>query len=252
VRILLILIAIVIVLLILRTLARRSSMDLKKLGRQALLVVGAALFLFLLATGRLHWLFALGAAALPVLYRMLPLLRYVPLLRSLYRRYQARQQGGTGASTGQTSTVQSRYLRMVLNHDTGDMDGEVLSGQFQGQWLQSLNLQQLLLLLAECQQDQDSQALLIAYLDRHHENWRDEVTGKEQYDERQQSQSPASAGKMSQQEAYEILGLDANASEKEIIQAHRRLMQKLHPDHGGSTYLAAKINLAKDVLLNQS
>ncbi|WP_455222878.1 DnaJ domain-containing protein [Kaarinaea lacus] len=245
-RTLLIFIAIVIVLLILRSLARRSTLDLKKLGRQLLLILAGGLFLFLLATGRLHWLFAVGAAALPLLYRLLPLLRYVPLLRSLYRRYQTRQQRTSGASVGQTSTVQSAYLRMVLNHDTGDMDGEVLDGHFKGQWLHEFKLEQLLLLLSECQQDQDSQALLTAYLDRHHENWRDDVTDQEQYE------APSGAGKMSQQEAYEILGLDSRATEKDIVQAHRRLMQKVHPDHGGSTYLAAKINLAKDVLLNKS
>jgi hypothetical protein len=252
VRILLILIAIVVALLILRTLARRSALDLKKLGRQLLLVLAGGLFLFLLVTGRLHWIFALAAAALPMLYRLLPLLRYVPLLRGLYRRYQARQQGTPGSATGQTSTVQSGYLRMVLNHDTGDMDGEVLAGQFRGQWLHNLKLEQLLALFSECQDDQDSQALLMAYLDRHHENWRDNVAGQAQFEERQHSQAPSGAGKMSQQEAYEILGLDAGATEKDIVLAHRRLMQKLHPDHGGSTYLAAKINLAKDVLLNKT
>jgi len=252
VRTLLILIAIVIVLLILRSLAKRSTLNVKKLGRQLLLILAGGLFLFLLATGRLHWLFAVGAASLPVLYRLLPLLRYVPLLRGLYRRYQSSQQGATGAGVGQTSTVQSTYLRMVLNHDTGDMDGEVLEGQFKGQWLHELKLDQLLLLLSECQHDQDSQALLMAYLDRQHENWREEVADQTQYEERQRSETSPGAGKMSLQEAYEILGLDARATDKEIIQAHRRLMQKVHPDHGGSTYLAAKINLAKDVLLNKS
>ncbi|WP_455207999.1 DnaJ domain-containing protein [Kaarinaea lacus] len=251
-RILLILVAVVVLLLVLRALARRSSLDLKKLGRQLLLVLAGGLLLFLLATGRLHWLFALGAASLPVLYRLLPLIRYMPLLRNVYRRYQTRQQGASGSSTGQTSTVQSAYLRMTLNLDTGDMEGEVLIGLFQGQHLQDLSLEQLLSLLSECQHDQDSQALLIAYLDRHHEDWRDSVVGEERYEETQQSQSPSGSSKMSKHEACEILGLSADATEKDIIKAHRRLMQKLHPDRGGSTYLAAKINLAKEVLLNKS
>lgn len=251
-RILLILTAIVVAFLILRFLARHSTLDWKKLGRWFVLLAVGGLFLFLLATGRLHWLFALVAAALPVLYRLLPLLRYVPLLRNLYRRYQARQQEASAASAGQASTVQSAYLRMMLNHDTGDMDGEVLLGQFKGQRLQNLNLEQLLSLLTECQHDQDSRALLMAYLDRTHADWRDNVTAQERYEEQQQTQSPSGRVKMSKQEAYEILGLSADATEEDIIKAHRRLMQKLHPDQGGSTYLATRINLAKDVLLKKS
>jgi len=253
VRTLIILLAVIALLLIARFLYRQSSLDMKKVGRWIFIVLGGGLFLFLLATGRLHWLFALAAAALPALYRLLPLLRYVPLLRNLYRRYQVGQQNASGPSTGQTSTVQSSFFRMSLNHDTGDMDGEVLLGQYRGRQLQSLKLEQLLALLSECQHDQDSQSLLMAYLDRVHEDWRDKTNQDETYEREQQSrQQQSGAGKMGKQEACEILGLSEGPTEQEIISAHRRLMQKLHPDRGGSTYLAAKINLAKDVLLGKS
>jgi len=243
-RTVIILLAVVVLLLIIRTLSRQTSRNLKKLGLWLAAALGGAVFLFLLATGRLHWIFALIAAALPVLYRLIPLIRYIPLLRNLYRRYQASQVG----TAGQTSTVQSRFLRMILNHDSGEMDGEILEGQFKGMRLQQMELELLVSLLQPYQDDPDSLSLLMAYLDRMHPEWREQAGGDESsYDNRYSSDEVSK--KMSENEAYEILGLSPGASKDDIKSAHRRLMQKLHPDHGGSTYLAAKINLAKDVLL---
>jgi hypothetical protein len=51
------------------------------------------------------------------------------------------------------------------------------------------------------------------------------------------------------EEAYEILGLQPGATKEQIKAAHRRLMQRVHPDHGGSDYLAVRVNQAKDLLL---
>jgi DnaJ-domain-containing protein 1 len=132
---------------------------------------------------------------------------------------------------------------MILDHDSGNMDGEVLAGQFQGKKLSELDLTQIRQLLDQySRMDDESYALLEAYLDRvHGEQWRQPGDG--------QGPGTVSAGPMNEQEAREILGVSEQASAEEITGAHRRLMQKLHPDRGGSTYLAAKINQAKDTLL---
>lgn len=173
---------------------------------------------------------ALAALALPLL---------IPLLlrsRAIWNRIKAAQ----GPTPGQSSTVETRFVRMTLDHDTGAMDGDILEGRFRGRRLEQLDLQQLIELWRECQaEDAQSAAVLEAFLDRAHgEGWR-----------RASGAGPDAGGAMTREEALEILGLEPGASREEIHEAHRRLMQKLHPDHGGSNYLAAKINQAKELLL---
>ena len=135
---------------------------------------------------------------------------------------------------------------MTLNHDSGDINGEVLAGQFTGRTLDQMDLEALLQLLRECQDDEESVALLQTYLERKHAD-----TWQQQSGAQGQQRTPSTPGEMSREEALQILGLSSDASEAEIIETHRRLMQKLHPDRGGSAYLAATINLAKDTLLGK-
>jgi len=195
------------------------------------------------ATGRAHWLTAVFAALLPFMRTILSLLSGVPLLKRVLAKIGAAQSEAE-PSGGQTSSVQSRYIRMSLAHDSGDINGEVLEGQFKGRALGQLNLEELLQLLRECQEDEESVALLQAYLDRVYEDeWRQQAGAHGQ------QQASSGSGEVSREEALQILGLSSDASEEEIIEAHRRLMQKIHPDRGGSAYLAAKINLAKETLL---
>lgn len=212
---------------------------------QMLAVTLAMVLLVLVLTGRAHWLAALFAAVLPFIRGLLSLAGNWQFIRRLL--------GGLGSGVpgqksggGQTSTVQSKYIRMTLDHDSGDINGEILAGQFTGKTLEELDIDALLLLLKECQGDEESVALLQAYLDRVYEDSWNEQAGTQS--NRQETNASAS---MTREEALQILGLTADASAEDIIEAHRRLIQKLHPDRGGSAYLASKINQAKDILLGR-
>ncbi len=154
--------------------------------------------------------------------------------------------GGHGRrSPGSTSSVRSRFFEMNLDHDSGAMRGTVLAGRLAGRNLDDLDDQALLELAGEIGGDQESVALFEAYLDRRMPGWRDHVEG----DGAAGARGAADSGAMTDEEAYQILGLAPGASDREIRAAHRRLMMRMHPDQGGSTFLAAKINQAKDRLL---
>lgn len=146
-----------------------------------------------------------------------------------------------GSQAGPASSVATRYLAMSLDHVTGEVDGLVQLGVFQRRELSSLGLSELRALLEEVQQeDPPAVALLEAYLDRRWPDWRDAAAPAR----------PASTA-MDERTALEILGLPEGAGEAEIKAAHRALMARCHPDHGGSAYLAAQLNLARDHLLHR-
>jgi len=148
----------------------------------------------------------------------------------------------TQKSGGQTSRVRSAYFEMELDHDTGAMRGRILAGRHQGAELERLDVKTLTDMFSEI--DEESRALLVAYLDRRDPAWSEHAQA-----DAQTARRASSTGKMSEQEAYQILGLEPGASTEDISRAHRTLMKKLHPDQGGSTYLAARINEAKEILL---
>jgi len=168
----------------------------------------------------------------------------------LWRRWQARRQlAGIGQPQGHRSGVDTAYLSVSLDHDTGSVDGHVKQGRFGGRRLGELSRADLLLLLDEVRrEDHEAVAVLEAYLDRiHGPEWRSE--GDAGRSEQGKSEARTASGAMPREEALAMLGLTPDATEAQIREAHHRLMLKLHPDHGGSDYLAARLNEARDVLL---
>jgi hypothetical protein len=151
----------------------------------------------------------------------------------------------TQKSQGQVSRVRSAFVEMELDHDSGAMRGRILAGPHEGVTLDVLDVPTLTGFLPTI--DEESRALLMAYLDRRSPTWREHA-------QTNPDTGPGrgwSSGKMTEDEAYQILGVQPGASPDAISQAHRMLMKKLHPDQGGSTYLAARVNEAKDVLLRR-
>ncbi len=212
-----------------------SKADPKQAARLLRAMGGAAALIF---AGFLMLRGEIGVA-IPVGIFGLGLLGWVSL-------WPARFAGRTQKSTGQVSRVRTAYLEMELDHDSGAMRGRILAGRHEGASLDALDPPTLIGLLGEI--DDDSRDLLAAYLDRRQPSWREHAQGDAAAGSRTRS---APSGKMTEEEAYQILGVQPGATAQDISRAHRSLMKKLHPDQGGSTYLAARVNEAKDVLLRR-
>lgn len=204
----------------------------RKLVKLILAASLIGLLLLLVVTGRLNWLFAAIGALLPLVPRVIRMfLGYWPSLIPYFRRYQQNKQ----------SSMQTRFIKLQIDMLNGQLQGEVLEGDFKASMLKDLSLEQLTQLLEECQrEDAESAALLTAYMKRAHPDWTSKA-GPYEYDK--------TASGMSEQEARNILGVSSTAGKKDIIKAHKHLMQKLHPDRGGSDYLAQQINQAKSTLM---
>ncbi|MHA6690456.1 DnaJ domain-containing protein [Devosia sp. A449] len=157
--------------------------------------------------------------------------------------------GGVGQGGGNVSRVKSPYFMMELDHDTGTVTGNVTAGQFAGADLMDLDEFHTRALIDEISGDADSVSLLESWLDANRSGWREYFAG--QAEEPQDAPNAARASGDPLAEAYEVLGLQPGASDDEIRAAHRELMKAVHPDHGGSSYLASKINEARDRLLKQ-
>jgi DnaJ domain len=151
---------------------------------------------------------------------------------------------GGGSRPGRSSIARSAMIEMRLDHDSGVMTGTVLAGAYAAREVETMSRPELLSLRQElARDDPEGVSLLEAYLDRRFAGWREADQG--------QRQGRGGGGAMSRREAFEVLGLPEGASAADIIRAHRTLMKKFHPDHGGSTTLAARVNQAKDVLMQR-
>ncbi|MFD1696866.1 DnaJ domain-containing protein [Roseibium aestuarii] len=148
---------------------------------------------------------------------------------------------------GQVSRVRSALVEMELDHDTGRIGGGVLAGELSGRDLDSLSRDELEALWRMAQADAQSLSLVEAYLDRRLAGWRVDFEA----DGADRERGPSRPGAMTDQEAYEVLGLAPGAGDAEIRAAFHRLMKRMHPDRGGSAFLAAKLNEAKDRLLGR-
>ena len=192
--------------------------------------------------------FAWAAFALPALLPWFFRARRVSRMAKNWARMSSAAASGSGTAPGQTSEIETKYLRMYLVHDTGEMNGDIILGDYSGRTLRSLTFEELLAVMEEVKGDNHSVQVLTAYLERYHDDaWRDRVYSSEKT-------SPDAGGTssvMTRKEAYKVLGLEEGATKEKIKEAHKRLMNKIHPDHGGSTYLATKLNEAKDFLLKQ-
>ncbi len=227
-----------ILMLVVRWMAYAEPKDVVRALRIGAIAGGVVIVVAMALSGQLVWLMALAPALLPWLMRYRMFQRRAKAFR---RMGEAMGQGSEdGFGTGQKSEVQTRYLRVVLDHDTGELDGEVIGGPYAGRLLSGMARHEIMDLARRCTDDPQSSQVLETYLDRVHEGWRDDTGPKAK-----------AGGAMTREEALQILGLEEGADEGAIKAAYHRLMANVHPDRGGTSYLAAKINEAKDVLLGR-
>ena len=142
--------------------------------------------------------------------------------------------------------VRTAALEMELDHETGGAGRPGACRPQRGQDARHDGRGELIALYRELGGDFESRQLLEAYLDSRFPVWRQNAKAN---NGNGLGGAPGS-GPMTKEEAYKVLGLETGAAAADVRKAHRRLMQRLHPDLGGSSFLAARINEAKDVLLS--
>jgi len=252
-----------------RWMTEADPKDVRKTGLFVIIILLLLLAGWLLLTGKIAAMAGALAAAVPFLLRVLKLGFLWPLFRRIFAASRRTARPGSfgkrSAGAGNTSEIKTEFLHMLLDLETGQMHGGVVSGRYAGTDLDSLGLDDLQLLYVECCSATDqSQAVLEAYFERRPDcagwqNWQqadngpgDAHAGGNGRDDETRSRDNKgnnNATEMNADEAREILGVDANASRADINRAYKTQIKAVHPDHGGSDYLAAKINAARSLLL---
>lgn len=214
-----------------------------------LLILVGILLIFAVLTGRANAIFAIIGGLLASAFRLVPvILRFYPQIRDLLYKFGVNIPVGPGSSRVKTVTLDA-----TLDPLSGSIEGKITSGEFTGQNLSSMSFEDIATYYKFCS-DHDPHALRIieAFIQREFPeqvntgNW----NASQNYNQQNQHQGQNNAqASMSVEEACEILGVTDNASKQEITYAHRKLMARLHPDKGGSTFLATRVNVAKDTLI---
>ena len=200
-------------------------------------IVSVGIFIFLLYRLSGSFLWSWIVFLIPLIVRW----------RGLIQQIRRAAKTASGPAKGQVSSVNTEFLEMNLNHDTGEMSGLVKKGEKKGYRIETLNLNQLFELIEESKSDATSIQLLERFLDKYFdENWRETYQSSS---DRYENNNDYSSDSISRAQALKILGLVEPVTDEQIKEAHRRLILANHPDRGGSTFLATQINKAKDVLL---
>lgn len=232
--IVIILLFIIITFLLLSYLSKVNPEKLAAFMRRIFFVGLFLLGVFLLMTGKIFGLVAILAG----------LYAFFMTLKDVFRLLSSATHRSAKAKKGQKSELKTEYLHMILDHDTGEMDGEILAGKFKGQKLSSLSKVELKSLFDEYSKaDPDSVRLIDSYINR--------AFGDRQNSDNDYRDETPFNQEMDENEARKILGVSKSASKKEIEQAYRQMMKLNHPDKGGSSFLAAKINAARNILLKK-
>ena len=218
-------------------------------GKIKLVLIALGLvFLVLALTGRAPALFAILGAAMTQIMRIAPLLiRFAPSLRRILGTGAAGAGAAGAYGSSNDSKVSTATILMTLNHSTGKINGTILQGQYAQRELDSLTVAELKALYQYCsEKDAEALRLLQTYIQRQRASEWSDQSGPDPHG----TNTPTTSS-MTVEEAKQVLGLDEDISRKSVTAAHRSLMGQFHPDKGGSDYLATKINMAREILLEQ-